>query len=57
MADTQVVLIHGSRQGGKTTQTRMVDDPTGCDDTIFGDDSQLVAAQIHAGICGLIQDK
>lgn len=57
MADTQVVLIHGSRQGGKTTQARMVDNPTGCDNTIFGDDTQLVATQIQAGIFGLIQDK
>lgn len=45
LADTPVVLVHGPRQCGKTTLTRMVGDPAGYTYVTFDDDVQLAAAR------------
>jgi uncharacterized protein len=43
--DTPVVLVHGPRQCGKTTLTRMVGDAAGYEYITFDDDVQLATAQ------------
>ena len=45
LADTPVVLVHGPRQCGKTTLTRMVGDPAGYTYVTFDDDVQLAVAR------------
>jgi len=45
LADTPVVLVHGPRQCGKTTLTRMVGDPRGFTYFTFDDDVALAAAR------------
>ncbi len=45
LTDTPVVLVHGPRQCGKTTLTRMVGKTSGYDYITFDDDVQLNAAQ------------
>ena len=45
LADTPVVLIHGPRQCGKTTLTRMAGDPRGFTYFNFDDGVVLAAAQ------------
>lgn len=45
LADTPVVLVHGPRQCGKTTLSRMVGDAAGYEYITFDDDVQLAAAQ------------
>jgi hypothetical protein len=45
LADTPVVLVHGPRQCGKTTLSRMVGDAAGYAYITFDDDVQLAAAQ------------
>ena len=45
LADTPVVLVHGPRQCGKTTLTRMTGDPRGFTYFNFDDDVALAAAQ------------
>jgi len=46
LTDTPVVLIHGSRQCGKTTLARIVGDELGYHYLSFDDNNQLQAAQI-----------
>lgn len=45
LTDTPVVLVHGPRQCGKTTLSRMVGDVAGYDYITFDDDVQLAAAK------------
>lgn len=45
LADTPVVLIHGPRQCGKTTLTRLAGDPLGYAYFTFDDDVALAAAE------------
>ena len=45
LKDTPVVLVHGPRQCGKTTLSRMVGDVAGYDYITFDDDVQLAAAK------------
>lgn len=45
LTDTPVVLVHGARQCGKTTLSRMVGDAAGYEYITFDDDVQLAAAQ------------
>ena len=45
LGDTPVVLVHGPRQCGKTTLSRMVGDAAGYAYVTFDDDVQLSAAQ------------
>ncbi|MFH1538801.1 MAG: ATP-binding protein [bacterium] len=45
LTDTPVVLVHGARQCGKTTLSRMVGDASGYEYITFDDDIQLAAAQ------------
>lgn len=45
LADTPVVLVHGPRQCGKTTLTRMAGDPRGFTYFTFDDDVALAAAR------------
>ena len=45
LADTPVVLVHGPRQCGKTTLTRMVGAAAGYTYITFDDDVQLAAAR------------
>jgi len=54
LADTPVVLIHGPRQCGKTTLTRMAGDPRGFTYFNFDDDVALAAA--HADPVGFVAD-
>ncbi len=44
LQDSPVVLVHGPRQCGKTTLTRMVGDAAGYEYITFDDDVQLAAA-------------
>ncbi len=46
LTDTPVVLIHGSRQSGKTTLAHYAADPSGYEYITFDDDGQRAAAQI-----------
>ena len=45
LSDTPVVLIHGSRQCGKTTLARHIGDADGYEYITLDDQNQLVAAQ------------
>jgi len=54
LADTPVVLIHGSRQCGKTTLTRMAGDPRGF--TYFNFDDDVVLASVRADPVGFVAD-
>ena len=45
LADSPVVLIHGPRQSGKTTLSRLVGDELGFAYFSFDDDVQRAAAQ------------
>ncbi|MFH1842671.1 MAG: ATP-binding protein [bacterium] len=54
LADSPVVLVHGPRQCGKTTLTRLVGDPRGYTYFNFDDDVALAAAQ--ADPVGFVSD-
>ena len=45
LEDAPIVLVHGPRQSGKTTLTRMVGNKAGYEYITFDDEVQLAAAQ------------
>ncbi|MEW5947299.1 MAG: ATP-binding protein [bacterium] len=58
LMDTPVVLVHGPRQCGKTTLSRMVGDAAGYEYITFDDDVQLAAAQADpVGFAADLPDK
>lgn len=58
LADTPVVLVHGPRQCGKTTLTRMVGDTAGYTYITFDDDVQLASARFDpVGFVADLPDK
>jgi len=58
LQDSPVVLVHGPRQCGKTTLTRMVGDAAGYEYITFDDDVQLAAAQADpVGFVGSLPDR